>query len=292
MINKIREVARTFREHDRPFRWFLGSLFMRLPFDIGKLLHIRIKVQDYYIKLHKSAISISFWINPEERGDDYSFLIAYLKPNDNYIDVGANIGTTLVPAAKAIQGGRAIAFEPNPIIFSYLKENLVLNNIADKVELHNCAVGSERGFIGFSRKKCDDCNGVVLDGGDIKVPVVLLDDVSQSFSRIALLKIDVEGYEKFVFEGGIKTLTKTDCVYFEMSDEQYQRYGYSIKGILLKMEELGFKIFVKSTFQALKRVDCKSEFDNIHIDAFGIRNVHDFMERTGWQFHDNTGNCV
>ncbi len=128
-----------------------------------------------------------------------------VRSNDIYIDVGANIGTSLIPAAKSIKGGTAIGFEPHPKVFKYLKENVSLNNLEDSVELHNCAMGNEPGYLEFSENRGDDtANKVMLTGKGITVPVKLLDDIGERYSRIDLVKIDVEGYEKFVIEGGIK----------------------------------------------------------------------------------------
>lgn len=47
------------------------------------------------------------------------------------IDVGAHIGSICVPAVSRGWFARAIAIEPDPINFSLLKANLLLNGVGD-----------------------------------------------------------------------------------------------------------------------------------------------------------------
>ena len=227
-------------------------------------------------------MSVNYWKNPNNRISDYKFITGYLRENDVYIDVGANIGTTLIPAAKTIKGGKAIGFEPHPRIFSYLMENVSLNNLGDNIELYNCAVGSERGSINFSSGRADDCNKVLITRGGIKVPVKLLDDFVTKFSKIDLMKIDVEGYEKFVVEGGIKALAKTQCIYFEVSEEHFRDFGYSLKDLLNQLENMGFHLFLRKQAGVLEPINPAFELS----DAFAIRNIDNFLSRTGWSIYD------
>jgi FkbM family methyltransferase len=253
-----------------------------LAFDLGKFLGLKIRIQDYYIRLHPTALSLAHWCNPNARISDYKFITSYLKNGDVYLDVGANVGTTIIPAAKVVKEGKAIGFEPHPKIFSYLKDNVALNNLGKTVELHNCALGHERGYINFSSERADDCNRVV-EGVAIRVPVKLLDDFGAQFSKIDLIKMDVEGYEKFVCDGGINTLGKTGCIYFEMSEEMFRRYGYSVKDFLIGLDKKGFHLFVKNQPEGLEPISSEYKLPVHHKNAFAIKNVQDFVTRTGWQ---------
>ncbi len=52
----------------------------------------------------------------------------YVKPGDHVIDVGANLGTTVLPLAKAVgPQGQVIAFEPQPLMAQCLQTTLTLN---------------------------------------------------------------------------------------------------------------------------------------------------------------------
>ena len=60
------------------------------------------------------------------------------------LDVGANIGTVGLFAVKQGLVSNCIAFEPDPTNFQLLKTNVKINNLADKFELHNVALASDK----------------------------------------------------------------------------------------------------------------------------------------------------
>jgi FkbM family methyltransferase len=62
-----------------------------------------------------------------------------------FIDVGANIGTTTVPALLSHGFGTAIAIEPEPENFRVLRLNLVLNGVEDRVTALAVAASNEVG---------------------------------------------------------------------------------------------------------------------------------------------------
>jgi FkbM family methyltransferase len=287
LMSKARTSIKIIRREEKPIRRLLKIFLLRtLAFEAGRLLRLRIKVQDYSIYLHPTAITLAHWINPNARYSDYMFITSYLKSGEVYIDVGANVGTTIIPAARAVKQGTAIGFEPQPKIFSYLKDNVSLNHLQNVIELHNCALGSERGHINFSLGRLDDRNRVLGDGKSIKVPVKLLDDFGARYSKIALVKMDVEGYEKFVCDGGDKTLEKTGCIYFEMGDESYNKYGYSVKDFLFALNKKGFHLFYRKEPGILEPLSCEYKSSVRHINAFAIRNVPEFLNRTGWRIDE------
>lgn len=286
-MSKLNKIVRILKGN-KPFQRIIDAIILRLPFDIGKVLKIKIKIQDFDIRLHQSSLSLAYWHNPNDRIEDYSFLTSYLSENDIYIDIGANIGTTIIPAAKRIKAGKVIGFEPHPKTFSFLEDNVRINNLLDSVELQNCALGNERGSIKFSSDLGDDMNKVLTAAGEgIIVPVKLLDDVAEKFEKIDLIKIDVEGYEKFVVEGGIKTLEKTECIYFEISEDHFKSFGYSVKDLLLILGQIGFRFYMKKEGRLLEEIDCDYRLKEHHANAFAIRNLDEFKKRTGWKIFDN-----
>jgi FkbM family methyltransferase len=282
MINKIEKLIKILREDPRPLRRLLGMVLIRLPFDIGSVVFIKIRIRDYFIRFHASALSLAFWHNPHDRSSDYNFMTSYLKPGDTYVDVGANIGTTLIPAAKSVADGHVMGFEPHPKVFSYLEENVLLNDLKENVKLKNCALGNKRGHATLSDKREDDINRVNSAGEGIAVPLSLLDDFTEDLVKVNLLKIDVEGYERFVVEGSKKTLKKTDCVYFEISEEHFSKFGYSVKDLLLMLEAAGFSLFVKAGAESIRPIDSDYRLDRDRTNAFAIKQAGAFIKRTGW----------
>lgn len=73
--------------------------------------------------------------------------------------------------------------------------------------------------------------------------MVTLDESLASFrGRIRLIKVDVEGYERNVFQGAANTLARTDHIFFEVFDEHFAPLGYTTKDLLKLIDSCGFDI--------------------------------------------------
>ena len=280
----LKRKAQEIFKDKHPLRRLSGLIVGRTG--LGRLLRIKINIQgDKYI-FNPTALCSLYWYDPTSRNEDYEFIHNYLKENDTYLDVGANMGVTVIPAARSVGSrGKVIAFEPHPKVSSYLKENVALNKL-NNVEVHNCAVGNQNGFIYFTNKFSDDMNQVSTSPeNNIKVPIVLLDDVCKEHNSIALMKLDVEGYEKFVMEGALETLKKVNCIYFEVSDDNFKDFGYKSSDIFKLLEQYGFKLFKRDgDKKELLPVDSQYKapvetYENI----FGIKSAADFQNRTQWK---------
>jgi FkbM family methyltransferase len=253
---------------------------------LGRLLRIKIRIQDYYIIFHPTGICSAFWRNPNAYSEDYEFIHSFLKEGDIYIDIGANVGVTVIPGAKSIgEKGRAIAFEPHPTICSYLRENLELNGLMN-VEIYNCALGNQQGYIYFSNRFNDEVNKVSISSeNNLKVSIALLDDIAKELDSVTLLKLDVEGCEKFVIEGARETLEKVKCIYFEVSENNFHNFGYKTEDVLTAIQQSGFGLFKrKDGKKEIVSIDSKYiPVSTVYENLIGIKDIEDFKNRTQWQ---------
>lgn len=80
---------------------------------------------------------------------DMRFVLDNLKPNDIFVDIGANVGTYTILASK-VRGAKTISFEPDPQTARFLRRNIAVNGIASKVEAINAALGAESRVINFT----------------------------------------------------------------------------------------------------------------------------------------------
>ncbi|QDV26832.1 FkbM family methyltransferase [Aureliella helgolandensis] len=282
MIEKFNSLWETLKTDPKPLRRILCKILVKLPFDAGKLLRIKVKTNGYRIHLRKSSLSLALFYDPDSRKTDCEFIASYLNDGDVYVDVGANVGTTLIPAALASPKGGHFGFEPHPRIYRYLVENVLLNGLSERVHLFNCALGATEGEIRFSSSSNDDTNHVLVDEPGIAVRVALLDDILAEAERVHLLKVDVEGYEKFVFQGGRETLAKTDCVYFEISEQNFNLFGYSVRELLTDFEHQGFALYVRSGPSEISRIRSDYCLRTHHTNVLAIRSQEDFLARTNW----------
>ena len=118
---------------------------------------------------------------------------------DKIIDVGASVGDTAIYWAKVYQA-HVIAFEPLNDVFLIMKQNVILNDLEDLIEMHNEAVGNGKVIEGNIQKSMFGKSG----NPDLSFRSRRLDEFN--FNNISLLKIDVEGYEAEVIEGAIETI--------------------------------------------------------------------------------------
>ena len=133
---------------------------------------------------------------------DMAFLLHFLRPNDVFADVGANVGSYTILASGVVRC-RTVAFEPDPLTASAFERNINLNQIADLVEMRIAAAGERRGIVRFSMGLGTE-NHVVAEtesnGRD--VPIETIDHAFADTGYIpTLIKLDVEGYEAEVLRG-------------------------------------------------------------------------------------------
>lgn len=135
---------------------------------------------------------------------DMGFLLHFLRPDDLFLDIGANVGSYTVLASK-VCGARTIAFEPDPIACARLLRNVAENGIENRVELVSAALSDREGEVGFSLG--DDTTNRVVDEAEAprRVAATRLDKVLGGRRPIAI-KMDVEGVELSVLRGAAETL--------------------------------------------------------------------------------------
>lgn len=132
--------------------------------------------------------------------EDMFFLLHFLRSEDLFLDIGANIGSYTVLASGHCQA-QTIAFEPAPATYEFLMDNIRINRMESRVIAYNMALGGSEGSIPFTTS-LDTINHVAVSGdaSAIDVPIKRLDTmVGEKIPQ--LIKIDVEGYETEVLAG-------------------------------------------------------------------------------------------
>ncbi len=176
------------------------------------------------INLERRSDFASFYQVFVERS--YPHLINKICEGDTVIDAGANIGVFTILASVLVgKTGQVIAIEPDPENLRLLRKNIQLNNLTN-VQIIDKALYKESGIqIKFIQ------DGVMLqismDNGRqknyIEVKTITLDDIVNEFEiKPKILKMDIEGAEKFALLEARKTMEYVN--YFEMeihSEEDY-----------------------------------------------------------------------
>jgi FkbM family methyltransferase len=182
--------------------------------------------------------------------EDMTFVLHLLRPGDLFVDVGANVGSYTVLAAR-VTGAHCIAIEPLPATFAHLEDNLRINCITHLTCALNVGLGLASGRLPFT-SSFDTANHVSVDRDErvVEMEVRTLDDVVGD--RVpSLIKIDVEGFETQVLAGGARTLRHPDLIGVILElNRSGARYGHSDEQIIATMNMYGFEMY---RYMPLKR---------------------------------------
>jgi FkbM family methyltransferase len=181
------------------------------------------------------------------------------------IDIGANEGQLALTYAKLFPLAQIHCFEPTPEIFMTLRENTA--QFGGKITAHNFAVGDQKGTLTFNllpnlhaassllsaTKLTNDLYPKTGTIRKIDVQVVRLDDYLKeariALSENTLIKVDVQGYEARVIQGGKRSFGHAKaCIIEVMVDTLYSEQS-KFSDIFLALHKLDFE-FVGTLEQA------------------------------------------
>lgn len=126
-----------------------------------------------------------------------------LKKNSNLtiIDLGANIGLYSLWANEHYRVKKLVCVEPDSENFSLLKENLELNGLTNKTLALQVAISSSNGRQEFNKhfinKGMHELGRAGFEGVKTLTLASLIDKAK--IDAVGILKIDIEGGEKYVF---------------------------------------------------------------------------------------------
>jgi FkbM family methyltransferase len=175
-----------------------------------------------------------------------------VRPGDWVLDVGANIGLLTLWMSKLVgPHGRVHAFEPNPVLCRFL-ENTFTHNQVLNVKLHSIGLGASEGQMDLHVPR-GNFGGASLvrrtgDAAEVyTVPVRKLDDVllQEPVSRIALIKLDVEGFELEVLRGARQVVQKLrpEAILFE-ANEKASHQGLIISPVMEFLHDCDYEFLM------------------------------------------------
>ena len=125
-------------------------------------------------------------------------------------------------------------------------------------------------------------NYVDSSNSGLQVRIETLDNVVRDGKTVNLLKIDVEGYEKFVLAGAARVLNLTECVHFEVFEANYSRFGYTTADVLKQISNAGFSIFKISAPDRCQGLAPDFKADQCE-NLIAVKDVDLLRSRTGWK---------
>ena len=188
----------------------------------------------YLVSTADRAVGRATFISGGYEGDVMERIIALteeatgrvpLLAGRTFVDVGANIGTTTIPALLRYGATDALAFEPAPDSFRLLECNLVLNGVSSRVQALQMALSDVTATATLELSDVWGDRRVRMDGHDrgedalgeaawptTEVRTARFDDLAAELGvdldRIGLVWIDTQGHEAHVLAGAPSVLER------------------------------------------------------------------------------------
>jgi FkbM family methyltransferase len=189
--------------------------------------------------------SLSFYWNFLEIFQRATYRFPALTDPPRILDVGANIGLASVFFIQNYPGCRLTAVEPDPDIFSVLKENLRPYQEADCTCL-NLAITAQPGNFRFFQNRADS--------GRLSLPTkahhavtqvkgIPLDDLLTE--SVDFLKLDIEGSEVEVL-ASCRNLHRASYLFIEY--HSFQGMPQDLEVLLTKLKSAGFRYWLQNHF--------------------------------------------
>lgn len=186
--------------------------------------------------------------------------IIFNKEQINFLDIGANTGGFIfLPLIE--QSIKCFAFEPNPLAYSALVENIELNNLKQNVESFNMGMWKETTQLDLKIPVDTTDSGLATMGNDPsrfiyddkkgeytthKVDCTTIDEFfeQKKLDSIDVIKIDTEGAELSILIGGEKTIKEfKPTLVLEYDNKNTLQFGYEREEILKLLNSYGYTRF-------------------------------------------------
>lgn len=231
----------------------------------GKNINFLFNKYDKDIKINICSNDLSIKTTMNLKNSDIIPLIKkYLKREQVFIDVGANIGAITLIASKIVGlSGKVFSYEPSSEMFKKLLLNIELNKkYSSNIFLRNIGLGDKKDFKELTPDDQAPGTFIVLNSHDVItrskkereiIEIDTLDnDYNKLFKSINFIKLDVEGYELQVLLGAQNCLKKfhpiliienNNMLNIEkfLSDFNYDFYNIYPGGIEEKVSKSNFK---------------------------------------------------
>lgn len=198
--------------------------------------------------------------------------LRHLAPDQDAIDVGANVGFFTVLMAKHVGSGRVLSIEPTPQALSRLRGNIVRNGIPkEKVVIYEGVVSDKLGKVTLTSVEGKEEYATIgqlshlsvtgLPRVTQEVDSVTLDELVRKHGlKPGFIKIDAEGAEQWVVEGAREMLrAHRPVVLLEVSLELQRRNGCDPAQLSSLLRDLGYAFTDPHTGRGLTSVCAMEE---------------------------------
>jgi FkbM family methyltransferase len=288
-VTLLRHICGHPRNRRQPWRGialFLGwQAWKRL---VGRPITVKVGRQRRFLVVPDSPFSSQVVYTGLPDWDEMNFLLRYLRPEDRFLDLGANVGFYTVLAATVIERGRIFSVEASPRNVEILRRQVEINGLA-QVEVMPFAVGREDGTVRFATAQRE--MGSIVEEfdssvGTMELPCRKLDTLLAASlaagEEIALAKMDVEGCEMLVLDGAPQLLGRRliRAWLFELGEGALRAHGYAPRDLLERFRQSGYSIHTwDEAGRELNPYD--AERDTEHFNLIACLDAAETRQRLG-----------
>lgn len=247
-------------------------------------------IVDFNLK-DDGKIQFAQWLHPGEQAvaidqSTVDFYKQFMRPGSLAIDIGTHAGDTTVPMGLAVgKSGLVLGLEPNPHVYHVLEANAKLNK--DKtniVPLNFAATANDGEFIFASGDASFNNGGIMGFSSNIRknnrytfsvtgknLEQYLRINYKEWLPKLALIKIDAEGYDKEILKTMPKVISEfkpviiTECFKHLTSKERGELYN--------SIANHGYKLFYIDGYrdeQTRKSINRQGMNDQKHFDLVAL----------------------
>ena len=213
-------------------------------------LTVRRKGLTFFLPNLVENISFDLYFEGKYEIDLVNHLVNNIPQNGIFLDIGANIGAISIHVAFSRPDVKVFSFEASPQVFSWLQRNTELNKL-ENLQIFNKAIHKEDNltldFFAPERLFGKGSFSPVFTKVPEWVSTIKLDTfLIENNLAPDFIKVDVEGFEKLVFEGFTEYLKKEKrpVIIFEFVDWAENQSGMFKAGDAQQyLLERGYKLY-------------------------------------------------
>lgn len=224
------------------YRDFLFNLKILKPASLLKYYAALLSGQKH-VQIEVKGVDHKFLIRTNNKIDrnvlEYVFFQQYhlppkeflLRENPVIVDLGSNVGCTLVDFKMRYPGATVYGYEMHPENFEMAKVN---TKDLKAVHVYNKAVWTERGSVTFATKNLTDAFAIDkhAKGGDgaINIPSVSIADIirDNNLDTVDFIKMDIEGAEVEIFDSNnldwLNNVSSMNIEFHNIPDAKLNKY--------------------------------------------------------------------
>jgi FkbM family methyltransferase len=227
---------------------YWGRLASHAPFELPRFeLPITVRAQDRALRVHVRS-NAADWGILRSVFLEHEYALSPRPSNvTRIVDLGANCGFASLYFAACFPDAEILALEPMPGNARACRRHFAINRVRGAVIEAACA--RDDGFAELLLADHDGCHGLVplhdwkekLRVETLSIPTLL---TRQGWTGIDILKVDIEGYEKLLFEGSPGWLESVRLIIGELHGDYGQhelqrdigRFGFAVRTLAVGYE--------------------------------------------------------